>query len=54
MKPQEQLNVGIFSSPEISFNLLKPCVFGGKEYSGPQVARFEGGRIAFDGGLFNE
>ena len=54
MKPQEQLNVGIFSSPEISFNLLKPCVFGGKEYSGPQVARFEGGRIAFDGGLFDE
>ena len=54
MKRQETLTVGIFSAPEISFNLLKPCSFNGKEYCGPATACFREGRIAFDGGLYDE
>ena len=54
MKPQERLTVGIFSSPEIAFELLKPCGFGGREYCGPQKALFSNGRILFDGGEYDE
>ncbi|MBQ7576074.1 MAG: SpoIID/LytB domain-containing protein [Bacteroidales bacterium] len=54
MKPQERLTVGIFSSPEIAFELLKPCGFGGREYCGPQKALFSNGRILFDGGEYEE
>lgn len=53
MKTQELLSVGIFSSAEISFTLLRPCCFDGRVYSGPQSASFSGGRIAFDGRSFD-
>ena len=54
MKPQEALSVGIFSSGEIAFELLKPCGFGGREYCGPHKALFSEGRILFDGGEYDE
>ncbi|MBR5056128.1 MAG: SpoIID/LytB domain-containing protein, partial [Bacteroidales bacterium] len=54
MKPQESLSVGIFSAEEIFFNLLKPSVIGGKEYLGPLSARYENGKVAFAGELFDE
>lgn len=53
MKPQEELSVGICSVSAISFNLLKPCTFDGRTYSGPQKAEYSDGRISFDGGLYD-
>lgn len=54
MKHQEKLSVGICSAPRIAFNLLKPCTFDGRTWSGPQIAVFEAGRIALDGTLYDE
>ena len=54
MKPQEALSVGIFSSGEIAFELLKPCSFGGRKYCGPHKAFFSEGRILFEGGEYDE
>lgn len=59
MRPQHPLSVGIFSAPAIRFRFLKPVrvtLPGGKScrYEGRQQAHIEDGRIAFDGGLFEE
>lgn len=54
MGRQEQISAGIFSATEIAFNLLKPARCGEAEHGGPCKARFEGGRIAFEGGLYDE
>ena len=54
MKPQRQLSVGIFSAPQVAFRFLRPCAFAGRRYEGRWSAEYSGGRIRFDGALYDE
>ena len=51
---QETLSVGILSAPEISFVLLLPGQAAGKSWTGRHSACIQGGRILFEGSLYDE
>ena len=56
MKPQRQLSVGIFSAPAVRFRFLQPVALRGTDrcYESRHEARFQAGRILFEGALYDE
>lgn len=51
---QATLSVGVVSLPSLAFRFRKPYSFGGKTYIGEGSASVSGGKVLFDGGLYDE
>lgn len=51
---EPQVQVGILFEPQITFVLLAPYHFGGKEVSGPQVVKYDKGLILWNGQHYKE
>lgn len=54
MKPQRQISVGIFSAPAVRMHFLQAVTCAGCRYEGRYEARWQAGRILFDGQLRDE
>ena len=51
---EPKVQVGILFEPQIEFILHTPFLLNGKEITGKQVASFNDGKIAWQGGLYDE